>query len=144
MYIQIRENIENDINIQHKKIDCRLSEIDDNISKEHNVWSFNVVSSPIGSDVFHSSDGPQDLYLNYGAEDDIEMEIKLSVEGVYVIKVLCKNSVATAVDRIKSYLDADGVLHEETVEDILLETNITESSEMELEYRIPKKENAWT
>jgi len=133
MNIKIQENNDNRNKDKNKTINVKLESYvsDTDIPV---VWSFILVKSPDESNVFHSQDSEEGVFLRYPEDTSPLINISVDVEGLYSIKVVADISNLVEKEVISMNLDDNGLIVE-TVETVnVKESTFIESGILTFEY----------
>ena len=132
MQIQIREDSSNRSLDTLKRINIKIpNEKLDNI--DNITFSFIDISGGINRTVYHSNDCEEGIFLNYGSSVESTMELKFPENGIYNIKIACKETTTTVQSDTFSSLDDSGNLVESVVEYDQQSNKYYESNAIELD-----------
>lgn len=146
--IKLRESRENRLSIPNKKIHAKLDQESINsINANTNVtWSFEVVSSPNGSNILHSGDSPEGIFLNYETDpnegEDVGefkfdpcINISVDTEGEYIIKILSSSENEQIGTPVEYNLSELGQIEtNEGDDEIIITKMVTKSENITLNY----------
>jgi hypothetical protein len=142
MNLKIRNNIENKLGENSKRIDANLTGyVKNTIGVDAPIlWSFIVVASPANSTVLHSLVAEEGVFLNYPNEESPLVSVVVDVVGTYEVKLVAKvpNFVERVVTNIT--LNNQGLIDEVTETVLVNESIDIESGILPFEYQTENNE----
>ena len=142
MNLKIRNNIENKLGENSKRIDANLTGyVKNTIGVDAPIlWSFIVVTSPANSTVLHSLVAEEGVFLNYPNEESPLVSMIVDVVGDYEVKLVAKvpNFVERVVTNIT--LNNQGLIDEVTETVLVNESIDIESGILPFEYQTENNE----